>query len=169
MLDIIQERVHYIIVTLNYKKMCNLQQLTSPCEKNISEEFLSQCYLEGDDLLMNFNTASECWIYHYDPENKRRFMEYQTFCLTEWQLLPKGPAKPYEHSANTSAGLGLKKRLCFVLWQCKATLGSRINGNNKDVYKRQLSLCTFTFLNHNIPTFFNLFLHEHYLPLLSDR
>lgn len=94
--------------------MCNLQQLTSPCEKNISEEFLSQCYLEGDDLLMNFNTASECWIYHYDPENKRRFMEYQTFCLTEWQLLPKGPVKPYEHSANTSAGLGLKKD--FVLY-----------------------------------------------------
>ena len=81
-LGISQERVHHIIEKLNCRKVCARwvqRQLTDPMkehQKTASQELLNRYRLEGDDFLKNIATGDESWVHHYDPENKRQFMEY---------------------------------------------------------------------------------------------
>ena len=82
-LCISQERVHLIIETLNYRKVCarwvprQLTDLMKGHKKTVAQELLNWYHLEGDDFLKNITTGDESWIHHYDPENKRQSMEYR--------------------------------------------------------------------------------------------
>ena len=76
-LGISQERVHHIIETLNYRKVCARwvsRQLTDPMKehrKTAAQKLLNRYHLEGDDFLKNIATGDESWVHLYDPENKR--------------------------------------------------------------------------------------------------
>jgi len=82
-LGISQERVHHIIETLNYRKVCARwvpRQLTDPMKghrKTVAQELLNRYRLKGDDFFKNIATGDESWVHHYDPENKRQSMEYR--------------------------------------------------------------------------------------------
>ena len=78
-LSISQERVHHIIETLNYRKVCARwvpRQLTDPMKEYRKTVAQEQYRLEGDDFLKNITTGDESWIHHYYLESKRQSVVY---------------------------------------------------------------------------------------------
>ncbi|GFY71797.1 uncharacterized protein TNIN_464121 [Trichonephila inaurata madagascariensis] len=81
-LGISQEREQHIIALLNYRKVSTRwvpRQLTYPMKeqrKTVSQELLNRYCFELDNFI-NIGTGDESWIHRYDPENKRKSMEYR--------------------------------------------------------------------------------------------
>ena len=74
--------VQEMIVSLGYRKICArwvLRLLTEDHKvqrKAITSEMLRRYRDEGDDFLLSIVTGDGSWFHHFDPETKRKSMEW---------------------------------------------------------------------------------------------